>query len=39
MYLTSAKSETRPTTNAHGFINYELRFDINNPYIHIEDEI
>ena len=25
--------------NAHEFINYELEFDLNNPYILIEEEI
>ena len=25
--------------NAHEFINYELGFDLNNPYIHIEEEL
>jgi len=34
-----AKSETRPPTNAHGFINYDMEFDPNNPCIPIEEEI
>ena len=39
MYLTSAKSGTGPTTHAHEFINYELGFDPNNPYIPIKEDI
>ena len=39
MYLTFAKSETRPTMIEHEFVNYELEFDLNNPYIPIEEEI
>ena len=39
MHLTSAKSVTRPIMNAHEFINYKLGCDLNNSYIHIEDEI
>ena len=27
-----------PTTNACQFINYEHKFDLNNPYIPIEEE-
>jgi hypothetical protein len=37
--LVTAKSETIYTMNAHEFIKYELEFDLNNPYIPIEEEI
>ena len=37
MYLTSTKSETRPTVNIHEFINYALDCDVNNPYVTMED--
>ena len=37
--LVSLESETRPTMNAHEFINYVLDFDLNNLYIPIEEEI
>ena len=37
--MVSAESETRPITNAHEFINYELEFVLNNPYTPIEEEI
>jgi hypothetical protein len=37
--LTSVESETRPTMNAHDFINYEVEFDLHNPYIPIMKEI
>jgi hypothetical protein len=33
------KIEIAPTMNAHEFINEELEFDLNNPYIPIEEEI
>ena len=29
--LISKESESGPTMNAHEFINYELKFDLNNP--------
>ena len=32
--MVSVESETRPTMNAHEFINYELEYDLNNPYKH-----
>lgn len=35
--LVFAKSE--PTINAHEFINYELEFDLNKPYISTNEEI
>lgn len=44
-YLTSttntisAKSDIGPTMNIHKFINQELEFDLNNPYILVEEEI
>jgi len=28
-----AKRETRPTMNAHEFINFELELHLNDPYI------
>ena len=37
--LVVANSEIGPAMNAHEFINYELEFDINNPYIPIEEEL
>ena len=37
--LVSKESESWPTMNAHEFINYELEFDLNNPYIPIEEEV
>ena len=37
--LVFAKSEIEPTMNSHKFINYELRFNLNNPYILIDEEI
>ena len=37
--LVYAKSEIGPPLNAHEFINYALKFDPNNPYISIKDEI
>lgn len=37
--LVFKESETRPTTNGHMFINYELEFDLNNLYSQIEEEI
>ena len=36
MYFTFVESETKPTMNAHEFINYELELDLRNPYIPIE---
>ena len=36
MYLIYVESETRPTMNSHEFINYEIRIDLNDPYISIE---
>lgn len=36
MYLTSIKSEIGPTMSAHEFINYEQKFNLNNPYTPIE---
>ena len=39
MYVTFAKSETRPTINPHEFINHELEFNLNNPYIPTVEEI
>ena len=30
--LVFKESESRPTMNAHEFINHELEFDLNNPY-------
>ena len=37
--LVSKESETGPTMNAHDFINYELKFYLNNPYTPTEEEI
>lgn len=37
--LVSTKCESRPTMNAHGFINYELEYDLNNSHILNEEEI
>jgi hypothetical protein len=39
MYLTYVKSEIGPTMNVYEFINYELDFDMDNPHIHVEEEI
>jgi hypothetical protein len=39
MYLNFTKSETGPTLNIREFINYALDFDVNNPYVRIEDEV
>ena len=36
--LVSKESESGPTMNAHEFINYELEFDLNNPYIPPKEE-
>ena len=36
--LVSAKSEVGPITNAHEFINIQLEFDLNNPYIPTKEE-
>jgi hypothetical protein len=33
------ESESGHIVNAHKFINYELEFDLNNPYIPTEKEI
>ena len=32
-------SEIGPIMNAHEFISYEVEFDINNPYVPVEEEI
>ena len=37
--LVSTESESGLTMNAHEFINYELEFNPNNPYIPIKEEI
>ena len=37
--LVFTKSESGPTMNAHECINYELKFDLKNTYIPIEEEI
>ena len=37
--MVFAESETEPTMNSHKFINYELKFNLNNPYILIHEEI
>lgn len=37
MYLTSIKSEIGSTMSAHKFINYEQKFNLNNPYTPIEE--
>lgn len=37
--LVVVESETRPTVNAHKFIHYELKFDLNNHYTPIREKI
>jgi hypothetical protein len=37
--LVIAEIETRPTLNAHEFINNELEFDLNSSYIAIAEKI
>ena len=37
--LVSKVSESGSSMNAQKFINYELEFDLNNPYIPNEEEI
>jgi hypothetical protein len=36
MYLTPTNSETGQPMTAHEFINLELEFDLNKPYILID---
>jgi hypothetical protein len=37
--LLFAGNKIKRTMDAHEFIDYELEFDLNNPYILIEEEI
>ena len=37
--LVSKESESGPIINAHEFINYELEFDLKNPYTPTVEEI
>jgi hypothetical protein len=37
--LVSKESESGPTINAHGFINYALEFAMKDPHTPIEEEI
>ena len=37
--LVSKESKSGPTMNAHEFINYALKFTLNNPHTPIEEEI
>jgi hypothetical protein len=37
--LALVSTESGPTLNGHEFINHELKFDLKNPYIPIEEEI
>jgi hypothetical protein len=39
MYVTYVESQTRPTINTHEFINYELEYNLNNPYRPTKEEI
>ena len=37
--MVHAKREIGPNMNAHEFIDYELEFDLSNPYMPIEEKI
>ena len=37
--MVSKESESGPTMNAHELINYDLEFDLNNPYIPTKEEV
>jgi hypothetical protein len=37
--LLFAGNKIKRTMDAHEFIDYELEFDLNNPYVHDEEEI